>query len=74
MLLQKSYKGDDRFKLDSTFKIDKDRNLMPENLLGSISKHERDTLFLKNEKPKPRHTIQTQLEGGTQQWDPEFDP
>lgn len=75
LLLQKSYKGDDRFKLDKSFKIDTDKSLMPENLLGAISKHEKDSLFQKPaSKAKPAATVITELDGGHQQWDPEFDP
>ena len=39
--LQKTYKGDDRFKLDENFKVDKsDAKLMPQEMFGAMSKKE----------------------------------
>jgi len=39
--LQKTYKGDERFKLDENFKVDKsDAKFMPQEMFGAMSKKE----------------------------------
>lgn len=44
--LQKTYKGDERFKLDENFKVDKsDAKLMPQEMFGAMSKKEKEELF-----------------------------
>ncbi len=44
--LQKTYKGDDRFKLDKNFTVEtKSKHHLPDDLFGSLSKREKENLF-----------------------------
>ena len=49
--LQKTYKGDDRFKLDKDFEAD-DTKKLPSNMLGSLSTREYQDLITMKKKPK----------------------
>lgn len=70
--LQKTYKGDERFKLDDGFKVDKaDRKLMPELMFGGMSKREKDALF--TVKPaRVRDEVKKEDSDGVQ-WDIDLD-
>ena len=85
--LQKSYKGDDRFRLDEdegfAVKPVQDKGFggkiqLPETMLGSMSKREREAL---NEAGKKRRRssdivmekVVDELDTGTIQWDTELD-
>ena len=73
--LQKTYKGDERFKLDEGFRVDKsDSKLMPADMFGAMSKREKESLFktkVKNPKSQPTENLSDDNEGV--QWDPELD-
>ena len=84
--LQKSYKGDDRFRLDTDdFGVDvvKDKGehggkiALPETMLGSLSKRERDALGETGKKRKNSDVVmeaqKDDLDTGTIQWEPELD-
>jgi hypothetical protein len=43
--LQKTYQGDERFKLDKSFNVSKNQKLLPDQMKGAMSKRERDLLF-----------------------------
>ena len=62
MQLQKSYKGDDRFKLDQSKDFDVDvkeaakvRKTLPSAMLGALSKREEE--LLKEDQPKKVITL-----------------
>lgn len=73
--LQKTYGGDDRFKLDENFKVDKsDAKLMPSDMFGAMSKKEKDELFkAKTMKSERKEAQEYRSEDEGIQWDPEID-
>lgn len=83
--LQKSYRGDDRFRLDQDEFVvnpDKDRGFgkasLPDTMLGALSKREREALNLAGKKRKRSDEIKTEtvaddLDTGLIQWDAELD-
>lgn len=51
--LQKTYKGDDRFKLDKNFTVEtRSKHHLPDDLYGSLSKLERERLFKEKQNKK----------------------
>lgn len=72
--LQKTYKGDERFKLDENFKVDKsDAKLMPQEMFGAMSKKEKQELFKPKVKSLERKAQEQQSDDEGVQWDPEID-
>ena len=51
--MQKTYKGDDRFKPTQDFKIEREKfKDLPQELIGGLSNFEKDKLFQKKDKLK----------------------
>ena len=59
--LQKTYQGDERFKLDKSFNVSKNQKLLPDQMKGAMSNRERDLLFAPTA-PKPEEAAKSEDE------------
>lgn len=72
--LQKTYKGDDRFKLDKGFSVEtKSKHHLPDDLFGSLSKREKEGLFSNKIVKKEQKVRDDDSDAENRQWDPEID-
>lgn len=71
--LQKTYKGDERFKLDKNFTVEtKSKHHLPDDLFGSLSKREKDNLF-HNKRPVKQVTNEVDSDAENRKWDMDLD-
>ena len=66
--LQKTYKGDDRFKLDKDFVAD-DAKKLPANMIGSLSTREYELLMEKKRQPKKEGEQDQQFQTAPKEYD-----